>query len=74
MCKKRIYKSYDHLEGRVKKAIKTLIGSSKGIEDAAAVISMKIWLKAYDELRNPTDSDISIGLYEYFGDTRCYSN
>lgn len=71
MCKKRVYKNYDHLQGRVYKRIKISIGNTKGIDTAAAIISLKIWQKAYDELRNPTDSDISFGVYEYFGDTRC---
>lgn len=71
MCKKRIYKNYDHLQGRVYKMIKSNIGNVKGIKDASAIISLKIWQRAYEELRNPTDSDICIGMYEYFGDTRC---
>ena len=68
--KKKTYKNFDNLEGKVNKVIRKTLGLGRRSNTPAAIISMNIWQRAYNELRSPTDSDISIGIYEYFGDTR----
>ena len=73
MSKFRTYKSYENLEGMVNKTLKKILKIKRGREIPSAIISMNIWNKAIDELRLPTDVDISMGVYEFFGDTRQYN-
>lgn len=64
------YKTYENLEGKVTKALSKSLGMMKGINLAAAMISVEVWDDAKREERVPTDSDISRGIYEFFGNTR----
>jgi len=64
------YKSYDHLEGTVEKTIKKSLGVKKGFSLAAHMIAKDVWDDATKNLKVPTDKDISIGIYEFFGTAR----
>lgn len=64
------YKSYDHLEGAVTKVIRKSLGLKRGFSLDACLIAKDVWSRAANKLTLPTDRDISIGIYEFYGNTR----
>jgi hypothetical protein len=68
MCKK--YRTYESLEGQVKKVIKKTIRATKGIELAAAMIAAEILAIAKEGNRPIDDKDISRGIFEHYGNAR----